>query len=62
MNTNCFVIITVIFTLSDRVGGGGVGVPMQISTIENFLDIYGTATRFGGFSPNLLENKILEKF
>ena len=36
-------------------------VPALISTIENFLDIHGTANRSGDFTPNLLESKILEK-
>ena len=35
--------------------------PALISTIESFLDIYGKATKCSGFSPNLLENKVMEK-
>ena len=33
----------------------------MISTIENFLDVHGVATKSSDFSPNLLENWILEK-
>ena len=35
---------------------------MLISTIKNFLDIYGIETKYRDFSPNVLENKILVKF
>ena len=36
-------------------------MPALISTIENFLDIHGIATKSGNVSPNLLENKIPKK-
>ena len=31
------------------------------SAIKNFFDIHSITTKFGYFSPNVLENKILEK-
>ena len=40
-----------------REGGGGL-----TSIIENFLDIHRKATKSGDFSPNLLENKVVETF
>ena len=43
-------------------GAGEGGVSALISSIESFLDIHGIATKSVDFSPNLLENKILEKF
>ena len=36
-------------------------MPAFISTIKNVLGIHGIATKSGDFSPNLLENKNLEK-
>ena len=38
------------------------GATALISTIENSLDIQGKTAKSAGFSPNVLENKILEKF
>ena len=32
-------------------------MPALISTIDNFLDIYGIGTKSGEFSPYLLENE-----
>ena len=32
-------------------------MPVLISTIDNFLDIYGIGTKSGEFSPYLLENE-----
>ena len=43
-------------------GGGGQKVPALISTIENFLDIHAKATKPDNFSPNVLENKVIEKW
>ena len=37
-------------------------VPALISTIENFLDIHGKATKSGDFSPNSSKKKIVEIF
>ena len=36
-------------------------MPALISTIENFLDIHGKATKSDDFSSNVLEKKVMEK-
>ena len=43
-------------------GGGGQKVPALISTIENFLDIHAKAAKSGNLFPNVLENKVIEKW